>query len=66
MKATVRFDIVIDSDWAQTISCSSPANAAGGGSVDLKWETVTRKFKCYAVNVAGDPRIFQCAFKVYF
>jgi hypothetical protein len=58
MRATVRFDIVIDSDWAQTITCSSPAKALGGGSVDLKWETVTRKFKRYTISVAGDPRVF--------
>ena len=48
MQATVRFDIVIDSDWSETITCSARASAAGGGSVDLKWETVQRKFKrCY-------------------
>src|SRR5580658_1930696 len=58
MQAMVRFDIVIDSDWDETITCSTGANAAGEGATDLKWQTVRRKFKRYSVDVAGDARAF--------
>jgi hypothetical protein len=57
MQPAVRLDIVIDADWAETITCSTDANVKEDGTVDLKWE-VRRRFKRYVVNVAGDPRAF--------